>query len=359
MSELEFHDAAQQFPLLSEERLKELAEDIKQRGQQEAIRMLDGKILDGRNRYLACLKVGVEPDFKDLPEEVNPYAYVWSLNGERRDLTQDQRYLIWKSCSQRSGEWDAIHQRVQERANQSRSETLKRNFRGAPTNCGQTSMNSRNRGSNELAKASKTNRGTVERMERLERERPDLAKQLKDGKITSADAMREITAPHVAQNAGDNEWYTPKEYIELIRNVMEDIDLDPASCKAANEIVRATEFFSREDDGLSHNWHGRVFMNPPYAQPYIQKFIEKLIGHVVAGEVFQAVVLVNNATETKWGQLLLLHASAVCFPAGRVKFWHPKKISAPLQGQMIAYIGTNVDAFTKSFNNTGVICHGK
>jgi hypothetical protein len=77
--------------------------------------------------------------------------------------------------------------------------------------------------------------------------------------------------------------------------------------------------------------------------------------HVVAGEVSQAVALVNNATETKWGQLLLQHSSAVCFPAGRVKFWHPDKISAPLQGQMIAYIGENIDAFAKSFNNTGVI----
>jgi ParB family chromosome partitioning protein len=196
-------------------------------------------------------------------------------------------------------------------------------------------------------------------MERLERERPDLAEQLKDGKITSTDAMREITGAHVSRNAGDNEWYTPKEYIELVRNVMGGIDLDPASSQTANEIVQAMEFFNREDDGLSRKWRERVFMNPPYAQPYIQKFIEKLIDHVVAGEVAQAVVLVNNATETRWGQLLLHHASAVCFPAGRVKFWHPEKTSAPLQGQMIAYIGNNVDAFTKSFSNKGVVCHGR
>jgi hypothetical protein len=49
----------------------------------------------------------------------------------------------------------------------------------------------------------------------------------------------------------------------------------------------------------------------------------------------------------------------VCFPAGRVKFWHPEKISAPLQGQMIMYLGKNVDAFTKSFSNTGVIRYGR
>ena len=177
------------------------------------------------------------------------------------------------------------------------------------------------------------------------------------GQESPWNARREIAAPHVARNSGDNEWYTPEEYIGRVRRVMGGIDLDPASCPAANEIIQAAEFFSLENDGLSHPWHGRVFMNPPYAQPYIRKFIEKLIGHVTAGEVSQAVTLVNNATETKWGQLLLKHASAVCFPAGRVKFRHPDKTSAPLQGQMIAYIGANAGAFTESFNGTGVICH--
>ena len=357
MPKLEFHAAAQQFPLLPEDRLEELAEDIKLRGQQEAIRLLNGQIVDGRNRYLACLKVGIEPQFEMLPESVNPYAYAWSRNGERRDLTQDQRYLIWKSCSQCSGEWDAIHQHIQERANQSRSETLKGYNQGAPTNCGQTSP--RNRGSQELAVVSNTNRGAVERMERLQRERPDLAEQLKEGKITSSNAMREILSPHVAQNSGDNEWYTPEEYVARAREVMGGIDLDPASCPAANEVVRATAFFSQEDDGLAHPWQGRVFMNPPYAQPHIHKFTEKLIVHVESGEITQAVVLANNATETRWGQLLLGCASAVCFPAARVRFWHPEKTSAPLQGQMVVYIGPNIVAFIQSFKKIGVICHGR
>jgi len=362
MPELEFHAAAQQFPLLPDDRLEELSDDIRQRGQQEAIRLLDGKIVDGRNRYLACLKAGIEPYFETLPETVNPYAYAWSRNGERRDLTQDQRYLIWKSCSRRSGEWDAIHQHIQERANQSRSELKKGQARSSSdrpsTICGRSIATQRG-SSIELAAASKTNRGTVERMERLQRERPDLAEQLRDGRITSSEAMREITAPHVAQNSGDNEWYTPEEYIACVRKVMGNIDLDPASCQAANEVVQAGEFFSLENDGLSRPWHGRVFMNPPYSQPYIQQFTEKLINHAVKGDVEQAVALVNNATETRWGQLLLAHASAVCFPAGRVKFWHPEKTSAPLQGQMIIYIGANSDVFTESFNNIGVVYRGQ
>ena len=44
------------------------------------------------------------------------------------------------------------------------------------------------------------------------------------------------------------EWYTPKKYIEAARIVMGNIDLDPASSKMANEIVKAPAYFTRDDD---------------------------------------------------------------------------------------------------------------
>jgi phage N-6-adenine-methyltransferase len=165
-------------------------------------------------------------------------------------------------------------------------------------------------------------------------------------------------AAHVAHNSGNNEWYTPPAYVEAARAVLGGFDLDPASSPAANQIVQAAQYFTRDDDGLTQPWHGRVWMNPPYAPPLLGQFVNRLVEHIKTGDVAEAIVLVNNATETDWFLELAEVASLICFPSSRVKFWQPgtDERGAPLQGQAILYLGSeHASKFWDAFREIGLV----
>ena len=94
----EFHEAANIFPI-DQENIQSLAEDIKKNGQQIPIELLDGKILDGRRRSMACQVAGVQPVTREVSPE-DPVAYVLSLNLHRRHLTPSQASM----CAARARE---------------------------------------------------------------------------------------------------------------------------------------------------------------------------------------------------------------------------------------------------------------
>ena len=164
---------------------------------------------------------------------------------------------------------------------------------------------------------------------------------------------------HVSSNSGDNEWYTPPAFIDAARLAMGRIDLDPASSEIANRTVCAETFFTAEQNGLDQTWSGSVWMNPPYAQPLISDFADAVSARFETGQIEQACVLVNNATETAWFQRMLGASTAVCFPRGRIRFLDPNgNPGAPLQGQAVIYMGPRVDEFCAAFATFGpVVAH--
>jgi ParB family chromosome partitioning protein len=145
------------------------------------------------------------------------------------------------------------------------------------------------------------------------------------------------------QGTGENEWFTPPEYIEMARSVLGEIDLDPATHEQAQAIIQAKHFFTKADDSLAQRWHGRVWLNPPYAQPLIAQFVAKMVAEVEARHVSAGIMLTHNYTDTAWFQAAAAVADAICFTRGRVKFYEPDgAIAAPTQGQAFFILATTV-----------------
>ncbi len=180
----------------------------------------------------------------------------------------------------------------------------------------------------------------------------------KEGKKAILDAAKEIKGATLrgTTGTGENEWYTPPEHIEAARKVIGDFDLDPATSAAAQKIVKARRFHSIDDSGLTKEWHGAVWLNPPYAQPFVAQFVDKMVGEYEAGRVKSGIMLTHNYTDTAWFHQAAQVAAAICFTRGRVKFWSPQgEIAAPTQGQAFFYFGNNVPLFSSVFSDLGFV----
>lgn len=92
-SAIPFHPLADIFPMLDPKEQMSLSDDIKAHGLREPIVMHEGMILDGRNRYQACVMAGVDPTQKDF-DGPDPLAFVISANLHRRHLNDDQRAMV-------------------------------------------------------------------------------------------------------------------------------------------------------------------------------------------------------------------------------------------------------------------------
>lgn len=90
---MEWHPYAKLFPMLSDEELEGLADDIRANGLRNAIVVdADDRIIDGRNRYRACQMAGVEPTIEAMSlDDREILAFVISTNLKRRHLSESQR----------------------------------------------------------------------------------------------------------------------------------------------------------------------------------------------------------------------------------------------------------------------------
>lgn len=92
---IEVHPAANIFPMMDDAAFADLVADIKENGQRESCSLYKGQLIDGRNRWLACQELGIEPqsgEFED--DDFDVLAFVLSANLHRRHLDEGQRAMV-------------------------------------------------------------------------------------------------------------------------------------------------------------------------------------------------------------------------------------------------------------------------
>lgn len=163
-----------------------------------------------------------------------------------------------------------------------------------------------------------------------------------------------------------NEWYTPAKYIEAARRVMSSIDLDPASCALANETVKATHCYTKDDDGLAQAWQGRAWLNPPYSlegtprgmisprESIVKLWIQRLISEYKGGHVQEAILLTKADPKQRWFQPLW--EFPICFAWPCILFNRPGLPPEKHQfGNVFVYLGSRERAFIDEFSPFGTI----
>ena len=136
------------------------------------------------------------------------------------------------------------------------------------------------------------------------------------------------------------------------------IDLDPASCEYANQTVQATHYFTQAEDGLSGNWWGYVWLNPPYGrrdgQSNQKLWSQKLIREYQSGHVKQAVLLVNAVPGAKWFGPLWSYP--LCFTDHRIRFYNTEGCpSQPSYSNVLVYFGPQHGVFAQVFQRFGTV----
>jgi ParB-like chromosome segregation protein Spo0J len=175
------HPISNMFPVLPENELNELADDIKANGLKQPIVIYQGKILDGRNRYEACKTADVQPAFTEYTGS-NATSYVLSLNLQRRHLTPSQKAAVAVEALPH------LEKEAKQRQKQHRDTAP-----GKKQNTGgKNSTSDAGKARDIAARALKVNSRYVQDAKKLKEDRPELFEKVKQGEIDITKAKNVI-----------------------------------------------------------------------------------------------------------------------------------------------------------------------
>lgn len=153
---------------------------------------------------------------------------------------------------------------------------------------------------------------------------------------------------HEAAGLSD-EWYTPKWIFDALD---ETFDLDPAGCKSEHSCVPALNSLTIDDDGLSADWVGFVWLNPPFGRSHDKEaWFSKFFNHEGGG-----IALSPCRGGTVWWHQNLIKADAVLFVEKRISFIQPngKPKNGNTVGTCLWASGERAVAALKVASNNGI-----
>ena len=173
---MEFHEYANLFPMMNKDEFKGLIDDIQENGQLLSIIRYESQILDGRNRFRACVALGIDPIVEDYVGD-DPLGFVISTNLHRRHLSSSQRACLALECvklfraeakeAQREGGRNKVRQSVAEAPDERKS-------------------------TQRASKIFGTNRTYVGLAKKLKEQAPELFQEVRSGELSVFQAWKEL-----------------------------------------------------------------------------------------------------------------------------------------------------------------------
>jgi uncharacterized RmlC-like cupin family protein len=238
---MKVHPAADLFPMLPDDELQALADDIKQNGLVHPI-VQDAKgqlIVDGRNRLAACKLAGVEPRFEQLNDEQDPLAYIFSTNLNRRDLSKGQKAMIVAQAQRLQSNHSQRQSATIAGLSQSRIAQAATVLQYAPEMADGVAAGSM--ALNDACEEARRRKGAVSakdvQMDRLRSEASDLADLLKQEKLRLSDGIAALEQRFVEER---NARRSTTRAVTGVLTALETGERSPR--EAANDWIRNIDF---------------------------------------------------------------------------------------------------------------------
>jgi hypothetical protein len=223
--------------------------------------LYEGKVIDGINRCEICEELGIEPVTRQFTgTALEAIEFVIRTN-KRRNLTSSQ----WAAIAAEADDlWEAVKEKVEEERRRKISESRSAEITQKIV---ESKPRSENESASQLAQNFNTNRTYVNEAKKYRETDPETFEQIKSGKLT-------INRARTLQSDSGDEWYTPRWLFDSL-GLRFTIDVC-APVDTTHVTTPAVEFYNIETDGLSQDWHGTVWCNPPYStpDPWARKMIE-------------------------------------------------------------------------------------